>query len=93
GRILVVGFASGDVPKPAANLILVKNFSVVGVVFGEHSHRYPDQSRDRLTGLLAAWEQGRLKPRLYRTFPLEQAREAFAEITARRVQGKMVLTI
>ncbi len=93
GRILVVGFASGDVPKPAANLILVKNFSVVGVVFGEHSHRYPDQSRERLTGLLKAWEQGRLKPRLYRTFPLEQAREAFAEITARRVQGKMVLTI
>ena len=93
GRILVVGFASGDIPKPAANLILVKNFSVVGVVFGEHSHRFPDQSRVLLTRLLAAWEQGRLKPRLWRTFPLEQARDAFAEITARRVQGKMVLTI
>jgi NADPH2:quinone reductase len=93
GRILVVGFASGEIPKPAANLILVKNFSVIGVVFGEHSHRYPDQSRARLTSLLGAWEQGRLKPRLYRTFPLERALDAFAEITARRVQGKMVLTI
>lgn len=93
GRILVVGFASGEVPKPAANLILVKNFSVIGVVFGEHSHRYPDQSRALLTRLLAAWEQGRLKPRIWKTLPLDRAADAFAEITARRVQGKMVLTI
>ncbi|MDX2159321.1 MAG: NADPH:quinone oxidoreductase family protein [Hyphomicrobiaceae bacterium] len=93
GRILVVGFASGEIPKVAANLILVKNFSVVGVVFGEHSARYPDQSRALLTRLLGAWEQGRLKPRLWRSFPLERAAEAFAEITSRRVQGKMVLTI
>ena len=93
GRILVIGFASGDVPKPAANLILVKNFSVIGVVFGEHSFRYPDQSRALLTKLLGAWEQGKLKPRLHATLPLERAGEAFAEITSRRVQGKMVLTI
>ena len=93
GRMLVVGFASGEVPKPAANLILVKNFSVIGVVFGEHSHRYPDQSRALLTRLLAAWEQGRLKPRLWGSYPLEKARVAFDQITARRVQGKMVLTI
>lgn len=93
GRMLVVGFASGEVPRPAANLILVKNFSVIGVVFGEHSHRYPDQSRALLTKLLGAWEQGRLKPRLWGSYPLEKARQAFDEITARRVQGKMVLTI
>ena len=93
GRMLVVGFASGEVPKPAANLILVKNFSVIGVVFGEHSHRYPDQSRALLTRLLGAWEEGKLRPRIHKTFPLERATDAFAEITARRVQGKMVLTL
>ncbi|MBS0243482.1 MAG: NADPH:quinone oxidoreductase family protein [Proteobacteria bacterium] len=93
GRILVVGFASGDVPKPAANLILVKNFSVIGVVFGEHSHRFPEETRKRLSELLIAWQTGQLKPRIWRSFPLEQAREAFAEISARRVQGKMVLTV
>lgn len=93
GRMLVVGFASGEVPKPAANLILVKNFSVIGVVFGEHSHRFPDESRARLGMLLEAWERGKLKPRLWRAFPLEQARDAFAEITSRRVQGKMVLKV
>ncbi|MGE0769974.1 MAG: NADPH:quinone oxidoreductase family protein [Hyphomicrobiaceae bacterium] len=93
GRMLVVGFASGDIPKPAANLILVKNFSVIGVVFGEHSHRYPDQSRAMLTRLLGAWEEGRLKPRIWKVLPLEKATDAFAEITSRRVQGKMVLVV
>lgn len=93
GRILVVGFASGDIPKVATNLILVKNFSVVGVVFGEHSARYPDQSRMLLSRLLDAWGKGKLRPRIWRSFPLEEARDAFAEITSRRVQGKMVLTL
>ncbi|MGD9802260.1 MAG: NADPH:quinone oxidoreductase family protein [Hyphomicrobiaceae bacterium] len=93
GRMLVVGFASGEIPKPAANLILVKNFSVIGVVFGEHSHRYPDQSRAMLTRLLGAWDEGRLKPKVWKVLPLEKATDAFAEITARRVQGKMILTI
>lgn len=93
GRILVIGFASGEVPKPAANLILVKNFSVIGVVFGEHSHRYPDETRARLTELLRAWEAGKLRPRIHKAYPLAKAAEAFAEITARRVQGKMVLTV
>lgn len=93
GRMLVIGFASGEVPKPAANLILVKNFSVVGVVFGEHSFRYPDQSRALLTKLLGAWEAGRLKPRIHATYPLAEATKAFTEITSRRVAGKMVLTI
>ncbi|MFV0298761.1 MAG: NADPH:quinone oxidoreductase family protein [Hyphomicrobiaceae bacterium] len=93
GRILIVGFASGDIPKVATNMILVKNFSTVGVVFGEHSARYPDDSRKLLTRLLGEWEQGKLKPRLWKAFPLAQARDAFAEISQRRVQGKMVLTI
>jgi NADPH:quinone reductase len=92
GRILVIGFASGEVPKPAANLILVKNFSVIGVVFGEHSARYPEQSRILLTRLLAAWDEGKLKPRIHQVLPLEKAADAFAEITSRRVQGKIVLT-
>jgi NADPH2:quinone reductase len=93
GRILVVGFASGDIPRVATNLILVKNFSVVGVVFGEHSARFPDDSGRRLLGLLDHWSQGHLRPRVWRTFPLEQAPDALAEITARRVIGKVVLTV
>ena len=92
GRILVVGFASGEIPRVAANMILVKNFSVTGVVFGEHSWRFPDDTRARLGQLLGDFAAGHLRPRIWKTFPLDQARVAFAEMAARRVIGKMVLT-
>ena len=62
GRILVIGFASGDIPQVATNMILVKNFSVTGVVFGEHSSRFPDDTRQRLAKLLEAYADARLKP-------------------------------
>ena len=93
GRILIVGFASGDIPKVATNLILVKNFSVVGVVFGEQSVRYPDASRVRLTELLGHYSKGALQPRVWRTYPIEQAASALREMSARNVIGKMVLTV
>ena len=93
GRILVVGFASGDIPSVAANMILVKNFSVTGVVFGEHSWRYPDETRVRLGTLIEAWQAGKLRPREIKTFPLADARKAIDEMMARRVIGKLVLTI
>jgi NADPH:quinone reductase len=92
GRILVVGFASGEIPRVAANMILVKNFSVTGVVFGEHSSRFPDDTRARLGQLLGDFAAGRLRPRVWKTFPLEQAPVALSEMAARRVVGKMVLT-
>ena len=91
GRILVVGFASGDIPQVAANMILVKNFSVTGVVFGEHSWRFPDDTRQRLANLLEAYSDGRLKPIVMRTYPLAEAIVALTEMSSRRVMGKLVL--
>jgi NADPH:quinone reductase len=91
GRIVVVGFASGDIPKVATNLILVKNFSVLGVVFGEHSWRYPHDTRQRLEKLLQVYASGRLNPRVTRTYPLAQAALALTEMSARRLVGKLVL--
>ncbi len=93
GRILVIGFASGDIPKVATNLILVKNFSVIGVVFGEQSYRFPNSSRERLGRLLADYAKGAYKPRVWKSYPIEQASTALAEMAARRVIGKMVLTV
>lgn len=90
GRILVIGFASGDIPKVAANMILVKNFSVVGVVFGEHSSRFPDDSRVRLASMFDAWADGTLQPQVMKTYPLEEAAAALGEIAGRRVVGKLV---
>jgi NADPH2:quinone reductase len=92
GRILVVGFASGDIPKVATNMILVKNFSVVGVVFGEHSFRYPSDSRQRMMALLAAYDAAKLTPKVMQTFPLDDAQEALGMLGSRQVMGKLVLT-
>ena len=91
GRILVVGFASGDIPHVAASVILVKNFSVTGVVFGEHSWRFPDDTRARIAKLLEAYSDGRLKPTVMRTYPLAEAIVALTEMSSRRVMGKLVL--
>jgi NADPH:quinone reductase len=93
GRILIIGFASGDIPKVATNMILVKNFAVVGVVFGEHSWRYPDNSRHRLQSIFPDVTGGRLNPRVWKTYPLEDAVEALRAIQDRQVIGKMVLTV
>lgn len=91
GRILVIGFASGDMPHVPANMILVKNFSVTGVVFGEHSWRFPDDTRRSLSKLLGAYADGRLKPAVMKTYPLTEAVAALGEMSRRQVMGKLVL--
>jgi len=93
GRILVIGFASGDIPKVANNMILVKNFSVVGVVFGEHSWRYPAETRERLKELLPFVSSGQLNPRVQKAYPVEEAKTALTKIQDRSVIGKLVLTL
>ncbi len=92
GRILVIGFASGNIPSVAANMILVKNFSVTGVVFGEHSRRFPDDTRERLTDLLTHFDEGKFVPNVSGTFQLEDAKIAIKQMADRRVTGKLVLT-
>ncbi len=93
GRILIIGFASGEVAQAATNMILVKNFSVIGAVFGEHSERFPVETRQRLEAILPEVATGRLNPRVWKTFPLEGVQDALREIQDRKVVGKMVLTV
>lgn len=93
GRILVIGFASGEIPKVATNMILVKNFSTVGVVFGEHSWRYPAETRERLMSILPEVAAGRLRPRIWKTFPIEEAVTALKALQERSVIGKITLTL
>jgi NADPH2:quinone reductase len=93
GRLLVIGFASGRIPSAPANLILVKNYSLVGVVFGAHIEKFPESVRLRIQELLRWYKDGSLKPHISRTFPLDQAAVALNEMAARNVRGKIVLTI
>jgi NADPH2:quinone reductase len=92
-RMLVIGFASGRIQAVPANLVLVKNISVIGVVWGAQGDRDPALITRYLAELLGWWEAGRLKPVVAKTFPLTDAASAMQALLSRRYAGKIVLTM
>jgi len=90
-RMLVIGFAAGRIQAVPANLILVKNISVIGVVWGAQAERDPALIVHNLAELLRWWEAGRLKPMVAKVFRLAEAAEAMAALLSRRYAGKIVL--
>jgi NADPH2:quinone reductase len=93
GRHLVVGFAAGEIPKLPLNLALLKGASVVGVFWGDFARRQPKEFAQSI-GQLARWyADGKLKPHVSHTMPLEKAAEALKLMAARQVTGKLVLTV
>ena len=91
GRLLVVGFAGGQIPNAAANRILIKGCSVVGVRAGEFARRDPVRGQENYQTLLKLANDGRLTPRIHARLPLHQAAEAMSLLTERKVVGKVVL--
>jgi len=91
GRLLVVGFAAGDIPKIPLNLTLLKGCSIVGVFWGDFARREPQAFAASLKQLGAWYAEGKLKPHVSQTFPLAQAAEALKLMAARKVKGKVVL--
>ena len=93
GRLLVIGFTAGDIPKIPLNLPLLKGSSIVGVFWGEFARREPKAFAESI-GQLGAWfREGKLKPHVSQTFPLEQAVEALKLMATRKAKGKVVLTV
>jgi NADPH2:quinone reductase len=93
GRLLVVGFAAGDIPKIPLNLTLLKGCSIVGVFWGDFARREPARFADSVHRLADWYSEGKIKPHVSVTFPLEQAADALKLMAARKVTGKVVLTI
>lgn len=93
GRILVVGFASGTTPQIPANILLVKNITVIGYFWGAHRTFAPQMMEASLTELLAWLAEGKIRPHVSRTYPLDQAATALDHLVARRSTGKLVLTV
>ena len=93
GRHLVVGFASGSIPAVAANLVLLKGASLLGVNFGGYALRFPDRAAAIYRTLVAmlAEDPGLRPPRLERV-PMRDGASALARMEARSVLGKIVLT-
>src|SRR3954470_12867573 len=92
GRLLVVGFAAGDIPKLPLNLALLKGASIVGVFWGDFTRREPKLFAESVRQLGRWYAEGKLKPHVSATFPLEKAVDALKMMAARQVKGKVVLT-
>ncbi len=91
GRLLVVGFADGEIPQIPANLLLIKGTSAVGVFWGEFAKREPQANQSMLTELFTWLAQGKLKPHVSRTYPLAEAPRALEALLDRRAVGKLVI--
>jgi NADPH2:quinone reductase len=93
GRLLVVGFAAGDIPKIPLNLTLLKGCSIVGVFWGDFARREPQRFAEAMARLGRWYAEGKLKPHVSETYPLERAAEALTVMANRQVKGKVVITV
>ena len=93
GRVLVIGFASGDIPKPAANILMVKNITVIGFYWGGYMAFKPNVVTDSLMQLFEWHREGRITPHISARFPLSQATDALEYLRARKSTGKVVVTM
>jgi len=91
GRHLVVGFAAGDIPKIPLNLTLLKGASIVGVFWGAFVKNEPAAFAQNMQALFGLLMQGKLRPLISATYPLERAADALNDMMQRRVVGKIVL--
>lgn len=93
GRVLVIGFAAGEIPRVPINLILLKSCQLVGVFFGAWSAKNPAESRRNLEEVLDFYRQGRIQALVGREYPMDQYAEALRCLSERRAIGKVVLKI
>jgi len=93
GRVLVVGFASGNIPKVPANLALLKGCSIVGVFWGAFRLNYTKEDNKNFEQLFAWYAQGKLKPFTSKTYTLNQATLALNDLKNRKAIGKLIIQI
>ncbi len=93
GRILIVGFASGDIPQIPANILMVKNVTAIGYYWGAHRTFAPEMMQASFAELLSWLADGSLKPHVSRTYDLAEAPAALEALKARKTTGKVVLTV
>ncbi|MEO8723066.1 MAG: NADPH:quinone oxidoreductase family protein [Sphingobium sp.] len=91
GRMVIIGFASGDIPTIKANYLLVKNIAVFGLQWSDYRDREPDSVRAAQEDIFSLWQAGKLSPYISRRLPLEQFVDALEDLRHSRVQGKVIL--
>jgi NADPH2:quinone reductase len=92
GRIVVIGFASGTVPSPKANILMVKNIAVLGLHWQSYRAHAPDLVQRQFTELFRWYADGLLHPHIGEQHDLADAPTALQRLIDRKSQGKIVLT-
>jgi len=93
GRYLVIGFACGDIPSFPANIALLKEASIIGVWWGTWAAKNPKLQMQNLQEMSTLMAEGKLTPRVTKSYPLDDFRDAFRAITERRALGKVTLSM
>ncbi len=91
GRYLVLGFASGEIPRIPLNLVLLKGCEIVGVFWTSFVEREPEKHRANTAQLLEWCKEGKIVPHIHATFPLAGTATALMEIEGRKVSGKVIV--
>ena len=91
GRLLVIGFASGEIPTLSVNRALIKHISVIGVRAGEYSRRFPKKRAETMRAIFDGWAQGKLHPHVDKVFALDQWRDAMERMTSRSLIGRVIV--
>ena len=93
GRLLTIGFASGEVPQIPANLLLVKNLTVIGLYFGGYLGFAPDRLAASLTTLFGWYATGGLRPHVSHVLPFDRLHDGMDLLRNRTASGKVVITM
>lgn len=92
GRYLVIGFPAG-IPSIPLNLTLLKSCDIRGVFWGAAVARDPAGNQKNLTELFALYQEGKIKPHISESFPLEKGGDAIQYLMDRKALGKVVVTV
>lgn len=93
GRLLAIGFASGEVPQVPANLLLVKNLTVTGFWYGGYQDHAPQVVADSMATLLNWYVDGDLRPHVSHVLPFENLVEGLQLLRQRNASGKVVIAV
>jgi len=93
GRLVVIGFAAGDIPSVKVNYLLVKNIAVSGLQWSDYRDRTPERVHAVQAELFGPWRAGAVKPHIMRAFSFAQLPEALDLVAQGKVQGKAVMSI
>jgi NADPH2:quinone reductase len=91
GRLLVIGFAAGPIPRIPLNLALLKSCDIRGVFWGAFNKNFPEQSAGNFRKIIQWAAEGKISSHVHATFPLAQAAEAMKVLSSRQAMGKVIL--